>query len=154
MARVHHVLSARKDNPVAKAGEPYYWWKNKNGPKRFSATYPRYSQTCTGRKSDFWAAVEKLEDGIDEAACSDDLEAAVDEAKSDMEAIRDEYQGSLDNMPEGLQQGDTGQSIQGAVEEIEGFISELESLYFDDDGDLEDQRAEASEAAGSASLPF
>ena len=38
MPRVHHVKSARKDNPVAKKGESYYWWKFRYGGKRYSKT--------------------------------------------------------------------------------------------------------------------
>ena len=39
--RVHYVKSARKDNPVAKKGEPYYWWQSYCSPKQFSKTPPR-----------------------------------------------------------------------------------------------------------------
>ncbi len=44
MPRVTHVKKARKDNPVCKAGESYYWWKFRYGGKRYSLTRPRPSQ--------------------------------------------------------------------------------------------------------------
>ncbi len=44
MPRVTHVKKARKDNPVCKAGESYYWWKFRYGGKHYSLTPPRASQ--------------------------------------------------------------------------------------------------------------
>jgi hypothetical protein len=41
--------------------------------------------------------------------------------------LAEEKQGSLDNMPEGLQQGDTGQMLQEAVENLESWAEEVES---------------------------
>lgn len=44
MAKVHFVKSAQKDNPVAKKGESYYWWKpmvgGRGGAKRYSKDRP------------------------------------------------------------------------------------------------------------------
>jgi len=44
MAKAHYVKRARKDNPVVKAGESYYWWKFRFGPKLYSKTPPKPSQ--------------------------------------------------------------------------------------------------------------
>ncbi len=44
MPRVTHVKNARKDNPVCKVGESYYWWKFRYGGKHYSLTPPKASQ--------------------------------------------------------------------------------------------------------------
>ena len=45
--------------------------------------------------------------------------------------IRDQCQDSLDNMPEGLQEGDTGQLLQERIDTLDSVISELESIDYD-----------------------
>ena len=45
--------------------------------------------------------------------------------------IQDEVQGSLDNMPEGLQEGDTGQLLQERIDNLEYAISDLEAIDYD-----------------------
>ena len=52
---------------------------------------------------------------------------------SDLEETKDELQDRLDNMPEGLQQGDTGCLLQARIDSLDGAISDLESIDFDDD---------------------
>lgn len=56
---------------------------------------------------------------------------------SDLEEIRDDLQSRLDNMPEGLQQGDSGQILQERIDCLEAAISDLESIDFDYDEDEE-----------------
>ena len=56
---------------------------------------------------------------------------------SDLECIRDEQQERLDNMPEGLQQGDTGQLLQDRIDQLEAAISDLENIDFELDEDEE-----------------
>ena len=53
----------------------------------------------------------------------------------------DECQESLDNMPEGLQEGDTGQMLQERIEACESAQSELESmdLDFESEHDADDK---------------
>jgi hypothetical protein len=84
MARVHYVKKARKANPVAKKGEPYYWWKNRTpgraaGVKRYSKTQPRPSQvTASEFLSSCLAAQEDFEAGtsITKELTKDDAAAA------------------------------------------------------------------------------
>ena len=56
---------------------------------------------------------------------------------SDLESIRDEQQERLDNMPEGLQQGDTGMLLQDRIDQLEAAISDLENIDFDDEDEDE-----------------
>ena len=151
MPRVHHVKKARKDNPAVKRGDPYYYWEFRYGPKRYSATPPRPSQLT---QSHFLSASLELQERIGDLTTEDDLEAARDEIAGEIDNLRDETQDSFDNMPEGLQQGDTGQLLEGRVEALEQWQQELEGLEFDIDeddvaADAEDdeEREEAIEAA-------
>ena len=55
-----------------------------------------------------------------------------DSIVSDLEAVRDELQDHLDNMPESLQYSETGQILQDRIDALESAISDLESIDFDD----------------------
>lgn len=124
MAKVHFVKSARKDNPVAKVGEPYYWWKpmtgGRGGSKRYSKEYPSRSQLT---QSEFLSALYALEDGdMVRAETPEDFHAVA-------EALRElgqEQQDKFDNMPEGLQQGETGQLIEERAQGCESWADEIE----------------------------
>lgn len=59
-------------------------------------------------------------------------DGVVDEIISSLEEIRDYTQESLDNMPEQLQQGDTGCMLQDRVDCIESTISDLEQISYED----------------------
>ena len=52
----------------------------------------------------------------------------LDEIKSELEALRDEEQEYLDNMPESLQQGEKAQVASDAIDQMEGAISHLETV--------------------------
>lgn len=55
-----------------------------------------------------------------------------DEISSELEEIRDQQQESLDNMPENLQEGDTGQMLQERVECLDNVIDELSNINYED----------------------
>lgn len=55
----------------------------------------------------------------------------IDSIVSDLESLRDELQDRLDNMPEGLQDGDVGQLLQERIDTLEDAISEMESIDVD-----------------------
>lgn len=137
MARLHFVKKARKANKDAgiKKGDSYYWWKfmsgGRGGPKIYSKTKPRRSQLT---QSEFLGAMYDAEDSIADAAAAfekdNDFEAlasACDDAASDVRSAGEECQSKLDNMPEGLQQGDSGQLLERRVEAAETIADELES---------------------------
>lgn len=58
-------------------------------------------------------------------------DATAEEITSELESIRDDLQERLDNMPEGLQEGDVGQLLQERISGLEDAISELESIDLD-----------------------
>lgn len=59
-------------------------------------------------------------------------DGVTDEIISSLEEIRDYTQESLDNMPEQLQEGDTGCMLQDRVDCIESAISDLEQISYED----------------------
>ncbi len=126
MARVTFVKSARKDNPVAKKGESYYWWKpmigGRGGAKRYSKERPSRSQLT---QSDFLGQLYAIEDdAIGKAEGSDDLRGAGESLRE----LGQEEQGKFDNMPEGLQQGDTGQMIEERAQGCESWADEIDTI--------------------------
>jgi len=150
MPRVHYVKAARKDNPVAKAGEPYYWWKNNWGPKRYSKTMPKPSQT-TGSEfiAEYLAIGEDLETALQDAVTGDDLQSAVDEAKDRITTLRDETQEKLDNMPDALQTSPTGELLQERIDALEEWENALDGVDTDvpepEDIDPKDDMADTVE---------
>lgn len=133
MARVHYVKAAAKDYPragIAK-GESYYWWKNFRQVKQMSKHKPPHSQTAS---SEYARSVWSLLEGL-EAWEGDWAESDKDDLVGALEEIRDNEQDKFDNMPEGLQQGDTGQTIEQNVESLDEWISELQSIEFPEEGE-------------------
>ena len=154
MARATHVLKSRKAIPESvcgiKGGIPegsaYYWWKFKRGGKRWSMTPPRRSQLT---QSSFYSAVYDLEDDVISNATADDgLAGLRDDVTSQLQEISDQCQESLDNMPEGLQQGSTGELLQERIDAMDSAISEFDSLELEepDDDDLEFSKQEKDES--------
>lgn len=149
MSRVHHVKAAAKDYPQAgiKKGEPYYWWKNYRQSKQRSKERPKPSQVAS---SDYARSVLSLVEGLEawgkDPWTADDRDSLV----SELEQIRDEEQDKLDNLPEGLQQGDTGMMLEQRVSDLDEWISELESLEFAEDNDYGEEETPLEQALSSS----
>jgi hypothetical protein len=136
MARATHVKAARRrysedetgiDGGIKK-GQSYYWWKFRRGGKHFSLTPPKASQLT---QSAFYGTLADLQDQINALEPNESL---ADEVPSIAEAVRElgeECQSSLDNMPEGLQQGPTGELLQERIDACESAASELEAIVLD-----------------------
>lgn len=151
MPRVTYVKSARKDNPVCKKGESYYWWKFRYGGKRYSLTRPKPSQLTN---SPYYSQVRSLVEQIDDNSITDndDFTALRDEIVSEIENLRDECQGSLDNMPDSLQYSPTGELLQERIDACENAQSEIENIEeldeepvredFDSDDDFKEEKME------------
>lgn len=136
MAKVKFIKAAGKDYPKfgIKKGESHYVWAMKaqvGGVVRRSKTLPRESQkTLSSYKSSAHSLNEVIEDL--KTSSVEDLESAVEYIVSSAEELRDEVQGSLDNMPEGLQKGSTGELLQARIEALDSFIDELQSIDFEE----------------------
>lgn len=116
---------AAKDYPhngISKGDEYYYWAikLQRGGLVRRSKTYPKRSQLTM---SDFLGPAYDLDDAIADCTSPDDLRALAD----DVRTLGGEQQDKLDNMPEGLQQGSTGEMIQERVDNCESWADEIEA---------------------------
>jgi len=139
MPRVHFVEKARKDNPVAKKGESYYWWQNYRSPKRYSKTRPRPSQTTgSGWLSNAYAIGEQIEDyeietddagemlwGEDQQGDAKDF---IEERVQEIEEIRDEAEENRSNMPDALQDSETGELLQQRYDTCDDWCNELDNI--------------------------
>lgn len=119
-----------KDEIYIKKGESYYWWQFKNGGKNISKDRPKNSQLT---QSAFKQAVYEFEERISEFSPTeaDEVASFVEELKSDMETLKDETEEKLNNMPEGLQQGSTGELLQERIDALDNTISELDGIDCD-----------------------
>ncbi len=137
MPRVNYVKKARKDNPVCKAGESYYWWKFRYGGKRYSLTPPKRSQLT---QSEYFGRLYDLDDRVTsfESEDWDDVYALMEEVGDELQEIADECQEKLDNMPDQLQYAPTGELLQERLDACSSAADEVESLdEFDEDEPLE-----------------
>lgn len=151
MPRVHHVKAARKDQPHCnvKAGESYYWWKNRlpgraAGYKRCSKTMPRRSQITMGFAGEIAGLEEMIEDDTKVMPIS--LEDALQMRDTWAESIRDlasEQEEKYNNMPEGLQQGPTGELLEERQYCLEGWADELEAVEIGEPEEEDDEDEEA-----------
>lgn len=146
MGKVSVIKKSRKEYKCSKCGEvipvgsTYY-----KGQINFGPTIVRCSdcklESWEVTTSDYQLAVGEIvyrwEKNYGYA------EDAIDNIVSDLQDIADDLQGRLDNMPEGLQEGDVGQLLQERIDALESAISELESI--DVDSVKEDIAAEFSE---------
>lgn len=135
MPRVHLVI-ARKDYPEhgIKKGDIHYTWSLLLGP-RFSKTYrqltrPTRSQLTT---SEFLQAIYDIEDQLSSIVDPDDLQDII----SSLNECADNEDSKYENMPEGLQQGATGQLIAARAQACRDAADELENIdvEFYEDGD-------------------
>lgn len=136
MPRVHHVKKARKDNPVAKKGESYYWWKFRYGGKRYSLTPPRRSQlTSSGHLAAIYEAEDAVTDVSLDTSTPDSLIATLEEVisavESAAETFRDEseqYNESADNVEEHFPGSWKAEEIREKGEACETAADEADTL--------------------------
>ena len=152
MVRFHFVKKARKDNPAVKKGQPYYWWKHRFGPKKYSATRPKPSQLTT---SEFLGAMYDLQDRL--AALNVFDVGSLEEVAQDLRDIASEVQeqgeecsSKKDNMPEGLQEGDVGQLLEERYNQCEEIAQMLEFAADEIEQLAENDEKEDSEKVSEA----
>lgn len=145
MPRVTHVKHARKDYPEhgIKKGDEYYWWAfmvgGRGGPKHFSKTPPKPSQLT---QSEFLSQVYDLNERLEnlEPGDHEELASELAEIAEEFREIASECEDKFNNMPEGLQQGDTGQLLEQRAEECNSLADELEGIdcEWDEEAALKD----------------
>ena len=135
MGKVSIIKKSRKEfkcnkcGKVIPAGSKYYKGEINFGPtivrceecklESWEVTTSDY-QLSVGEIVYRWRDNYNLEEGVNE-----DIASALEE-------IRDDLQDRLDNMPEGLQEGDVGQLIQERIDALESAIDDLNSFDLDD----------------------
>jgi hypothetical protein len=129
MTRINFVKKARKDNPVAKKGESYYWWKFPYGGKYYSKGMPRRSSlTQSEFLANYYDFQDNLEKDVLDAETFEDLETIAENFASEIESLASEQQEKLDNMPEQLQDSNSGEILRGRQEGLEEWASTLQSI--------------------------
>ena len=126
MARATHQ-KARKDYPAhgIKKGEMYYKWSFRFGGTYYSKTRPRPSQlTQSEFLSQLYSFQEEFEDFSDR---DENLVDFMREKASDIRGLGEEQEGKRDNMPEGLQDSETGELLTQRAEGCERIADELET---------------------------
>jgi hypothetical protein len=124
MPRVFHTKAA-KDWPDigVQKGEMYYRWRikmSRGGIDCRSKTYPRPSQLNRG----FRGQLGDIELDMGNAQDPDELRGFAETLRE----LGEECGSSFENMPEGLQQGDTGQLLEERRDGLEAWADEVEGF--------------------------
>ena len=115
------------DEILINVGESYWTWCFYGGQPIYSKTKPRQSQlTNNSFKQELYSIQESVEDFSPEDP--DEVGEFVEELISDLEELRDTCQESFDNIPEQLQEGNSGQILQERIENLDDVISNLENI--------------------------
>jgi hypothetical protein len=159
MPRAHYVKAARKANPVAEPGEPYFWWKFRHGGKRYSKTRPRPSQLTQSEKlSRTYALIERIEDlerpeADDPEALAAAIDAAIavlDDVASEAREIAAEYQESAESIRAVFSDSETADQCDEKAEALEGWADEADTARDSLEGVDEDDPEAQADALGEA----
>jgi len=172
MARVTHVKKSQKaQGPCTKCrteikvGDPYCWWKFLRGPRYARCAKPECApQPSDLTRSEFYSTLldlgSRLQGALDDfrnGGEASDLSSELTDIAGDIRTLGEECQEKHDNMPEGLQQGDTGQLLETRAQECEGKAEELESAAstldsFEEPEDEDDKESARDDAASEADI--
>jgi hypothetical protein len=167
MPRINIVNKARKAQGTCgrcgakiKKGDPYKWWKFRFGGKRIRCAncVVRGSELTQSKRGEILAQEEALEDAVSDFRSNEDFDAfesAIEDIINELDNLADDARSSFENMPEGLQQGDTGQMLEQRADSIDEFKDELESAKdnarstwdsFESDDDEEEDKTSKDDA--------
>jgi uncharacterized protein YukE len=141
MTTLHFVKKARKTirGTGIRRGDSYYWWKFAYGEKQVSKTKPRRSQLT---RSEYYSTIFDIEDALADLKPEAGMEAEVQQAIEELRQLGEDCQGKHDNMPDSLQEGETGQLLQERADSCEQAAEELESIDFDIENKGDDETEE------------
>ena len=142
MPKLNFVKKARKDNPVAKRGESYFWWKFAFGSKQYASTRPPRSRLT---QSEYFSTLWELEDGFQAADTAVGLKDQFEDFVADLTELRDSQEEKRENMPESLQESSTGELLQERYEALDDWIDGIECLDTDFDADNYDPGEDSEE---------
>lgn len=136
MPRVHQRV-ARKDYPKygIEKGQKHYHWVLKTGP-RSSREFrqiapPKQSQLTT---SEYLGTLYDIQDSIGAATDGDGIRVCADELETLASETREKYE----NMPEGLQQGDTGQLLEERADNCDAAATAITEACDEYDSAIEE----------------
>ncbi len=144
MARAK-LVKAMKDYPNfgIKKGDEHYVWsmkRQRGGVTLRSLKPPRPSQLT---ENSFWSplysACESFEDAVAAASCFADLEEAKSDFTGTLTELSEEQDEKFNNMPEGLQQGETGQKLENRRDEVQAMVDELEGVDIPSDENVNEE---------------
>lgn len=135
MAKVQHIKSARKEHKcnrcghVIEKGESYY-----KGEINFGPTIVRCTKCGLEgwevTTSDYQLRVGEILYRWREGYSAD--EEGLEAIKSELEDLKSELEDRLDNMPEGLQEGEAGCLLQERIEALDDALDNIDSIDFDE----------------------
>jgi hypothetical protein len=140
MPRVH-TQRANKNYPKEgiKKGETYYWWQFRHSGKIKSPTYPKPSQLT---QSEFWGTVYGIQEDYEKPPETvEELGNAIEDIKSRLEELRDEQESKKENMPEGLQNGTTGELLNERYGALDEAYNNIDCIDLEVDDGLETEKA-------------
>lgn len=162
MPRVTTVKKAQKAQGTCgkcgakiKKGDSYRWWKFRYGGRRVRCAKPE----CAPKASDltqsaFYGTLYSIEETVSDAVAAfeaggepDDLASALREAAEELRNLGEECSSNRDNMPEGLQDSETGELLQNRADECESKADELDSAADEVEGiEIHDDTAAFAES--------
>lgn len=130
--RDHSQPSGKRDDLIVEKGCPYYWWQFKNGPKHYSTEAPRQSQLT---QSEFLQNVYSMQEELEDLTASSlsDLDSQRDDLADRIEELADEQDEKRSNMPDQLQDSDTGQLLESRGEQLRDWANNLRNVEIDED---------------------
>lgn len=152
-AKVKVINKARKEQVCGRCrekippGQSYRFWEFRYAGKKVRCM----RRECNPRQSEltsnaFLQQLYGIQENIEDAVVAlknegdlDDFKTALEDAASEMRDLGEECASSLSNMPEGLQQGETGEKLQQRADdceekagEIDSAVQEVEALEWPD----------------------
>jgi len=132
MPRVNVVKKAAKDYPEQgiKKGQEYFWWKFRFGPMVRSKEHPKPWQLT---RSEFYSTLYQIQDALGKITAEDveSLQQQVQDLAGQIRELGEECQEKHDNMPDSLQDSETGELLTSRAEAMESAADELEGIDFD-----------------------
>lgn len=132
------------DEILINVGESYYTWCFYGGQPQYSKERPKPSQlTQNWFKQELYSIQEKIEEFEPEDI--EDVATFVDDIRSDAESLRDECQEHLDNMPEQLQDSDSGQTLQDRIDNLDSVIGDIDNFDSEFESEIEKEDDETDD---------
>ena len=132
------------DEILINVGESYYTWCFYGGQPQDSKERPKPSQlTQNWFKQELYSIQEKIEEFEPEDV--EDVATFIDEIRDDAESLRDECQEHLDNMPEQLQDSDSGQTLQERIDNLDSVIGDIDNFDSEFESEIEKEDDESDD---------